>query len=146
MSIQQQVESARARTEPALICRVPSGWVILCAMQFLRGYSILMPDPVVESLNDLDQPQRSEFLCDMARIGDALMEVTGAYRINYAIMGNSDPVLHPHIVPRYRNEPDELRNGQPWAYSEEIIRDTMFDYEREKGLMREIAAAIQKRS
>jgi diadenosine tetraphosphate (Ap4A) HIT family hydrolase len=114
-------------------------------MQFLRGYSILMPDPVVESLNVLNRPQRAEYLCDMALIGDALMEVTGAYRINYAILGNSDPVLHAHIIPRYRNEPDVLRNGLPWAYPEEITNAMMFDYEHEKGLMREIAAAIQKR-
>jgi diadenosine tetraphosphate (Ap4A) HIT family hydrolase len=114
-------------------------------MQFLRGYSILMADPIVDSLNDLNRVKRTEYLNDMVLIGDALMEVTGAYRINYAIMGNSDPVLHAHIVPRYRNEPDELRNGQPWAYPEKIINATMFDYEREKDLMQEIAAAIQKR-
>ena len=114
-------------------------------MQYLRGYSILMPDPVVESLNDLDRAQRAEYLCDMALVGDALMEVTGAYRINYAILGNSDPVLHAHIVPRYRNEPDELRNRLPWAYPQEIINATMFDYEHEKDLMKEIAAAIQTR-
>jgi diadenosine tetraphosphate (Ap4A) HIT family hydrolase len=145
MSIHQQIQAARAGTEPALICQVSSGWVVLCTMQFLRGYSILMPDPVVESLNDLNRTQRAEYLCDMALIGDALMEVTGAYRINYAILGNSDPALHAHIVPRYRNELDELRNGQPWAYPEEITNATLFDYEREKDLMQEIAAAIQKR-
>jgi diadenosine tetraphosphate (Ap4A) HIT family hydrolase len=146
MSIHQQVQAARAGTEPALVCRVSSGWVVFCAMQFLRGYSILMPDPVVESLNDLNQQQRAEYLCDMAIIGDALMEVTRAYRVNYAIFGNSDPVLHAHIVPRYRSEPDELRHGPPWAYPEELIQATMFDYEREKGLMQAIAAAIQRRS
>lgn len=145
MSIPHQVRAARAGVEPALICQVPSGWVVLCAMQFLRGYSILMADPIVDSLNDLNRVKRTEYLNDMVLIGDALMEVTGAYRINYAIMGNSDPVLHAHIVPRYRNEPDELRNGQPWAYPEKIINATMFDYEREKDLMQEIAAAIQKR-
>ncbi len=94
----------------------------------------------------INRSQRVEFLCDMALIGDALMEVTGAYRINYAIMGNSDPVLHAHIVPRYQIEPEELRTGQPWSYPNEIIDATMFDYEREKGLMQEIATAIQKGS
>ncbi len=78
-------------------------------MQYLRGYCILLPDPVVPSLNDLMQPQRTTYLFDMALVGDALMDVTGAYRINYAILGNSDQVLHAHIVPRYLSEPDKFR-------------------------------------
>ena len=46
------------------------------------------------------------------------MKVTGAYRINYAIMGNSDPYLHAHIVPRYSDEPEEYLHDQPWSYPE----------------------------
>ena len=76
-TIPERVESIRAGTNPTVICRVPSGWVVLCDTQFLSGYCILLPDPVVSSLNDLDQEQRAEYLCDMAMVGDALMEVTG---------------------------------------------------------------------
>ena len=53
----------------------------------------------------------------MALVGDALLEVTGAYRINYAILGNTDPALHAHIVPRFLTEPDEYRKGPPWIVS-----------------------------
>ena len=143
--IHQQVEAARRGTAPALICRVPSGWVVLCDMQFLPGYCILLPDPVVKSLNDLDRQGRADYLCDMALVGDALMEVTGAYRINYGIMGNSDPALHAHIVPRYLSEPDDLRKGLPWSYAPEVLETKTFDPERDRGLMQKIADAIQKR-
>ncbi len=145
MSVEDQVLAARAGNEPALICRVSSGWVVLCKLQFLRGYSVLLPDPIVTSLNDLNRTKRAEYLCDMALIGDALIEVTGAYRINYAIMGNTDPVLHAHIVPRYRTEPDRFLNVPPWAYPDEIIDATKFELARDKDLMNDIAAAIQKR-
>src|SRR4030042_4031387 len=120
-SIPERVESIRAGTNPTLICRVPSGWVVLCDTQFLSGYCILLPDPVVSSLNNLDQEKRAEYLCDMAMVGDALIEVTGAYRINYAIAGNSDPYLHAHIVPRYADEPDEYRKNHPWSYPKETM-------------------------
>jgi len=113
-------------------------------MQYLRGYSILMPDPVVTSLNDLNRHQRAEYLCDMAMIGDALLEVTGAYRINYAIMGNQDPALHAHIIPRYLNEPDQYRKGGPWSYPKDVIDAKLFDYERDKELIHELTLAIQK--
>ena len=145
MSVAKQVESARAGVEPTLICQVPSGWVVLCTMQYLRGYCILLPDPVVPSLNDLTQEQRASYLCDMATVGDALLAVTGAHRINYAIMGNLDQVLHSHIVPRYLTEPDEFRLSTPWSYPQEIMDNTLFNYGRDRDLMLKINDAIRKR-
>jgi diadenosine tetraphosphate (Ap4A) HIT family hydrolase len=124
---------------------VPSGWVVLCDLQFLSGYSILLSDPVVSSLNDLNRAQLAEFLCDMATVGDALMEVTGAYRINYAIAGNTDPYLHAHIVPRYLTEPEALRKGLPWSHPQAEIDTMLFDYDRDKALIKQLRQAIEKR-
>ena len=143
--IPQRVQAARIGTNPTVICRVPSGWVVLCDMQFLSGYCILLPDPVVSSLNDLNRLQRAEYLCDMAMVGDALMEVTGAYRINYAIAGNSDPYLHAHIVPRYLTELDELRKGLPWSHPHSERDSILFDLERDRPLMQKLRDAIEKR-
>ena len=145
MSVAKQVELARAGLEPALICQVPSGWVVLCTMQYLRGYCILLPDPVVPSLNDLSRQQRSTYLCDMSIVGDALLDVTGAHRINYAIMGNSDQVLHSHIVPRYVTEPEEFRLNTPWSYPQQNMNTTLFDSDRDQDLMSRIKDAIRKR-
>ena len=145
VSIPERVETAREGTNPTVICRVPSGWVVLCDMQFLPGYCILLPDPVVFSLNDLSRDKRSEYLCDMATVGDALLEVTGAYRINYAIAGNTDPYLHAHIVPRYMSEPEELRKGLPWSHPHEERDAILFDLERDKPLMEKLRQAIQHR-
>jgi diadenosine tetraphosphate (Ap4A) HIT family hydrolase len=144
-STYQQVAAARNGSEPALVCQVPSGWVVLCTMQFLQGYSILLPDPVVPSLNSLNRQQRVEFLTDMALVGDALLEVTGAYRINYAIMGNTDPVLHAHIVPRYLDEPEEQRQGLPWSYTQDVLDADLFDRDRDRELIQQLAQAIRKR-
>jgi diadenosine tetraphosphate (Ap4A) HIT family hydrolase len=145
MSVSDQVAAARAGVEPALICQVPSGWIVLSTMQYLRGYCILLPDPVVPSLNDLAYQQRVSYLYDMSIVGDALLEVTGACRINYAIMGNSDQVLHSHIVPRYLTEPDELRLNTPWSYPQEIMDGTLLDYDRDRDLMWKIKDAVRKR-
>jgi diadenosine tetraphosphate (Ap4A) HIT family hydrolase len=144
-TIPERVESARSGNNLAVICRMPSGWAVLCDMQHLAGYSILLPDPVVGNINDLDRTQRAAYLCDMVTIGDALLEVTGAFRINYAILGNSDPYLHAHIVPRYMSEPEDIRRGPPWAYPKEVVDSNLFDYERDKELIARLAGAIQKR-
>lgn len=115
-------------------------------MQFLRGYCILRAVPTVASLNDLSPAQRAQFLTDMARVGDALLVVTGAYRINYGIFGNSDPTLHAHIVPRYLTEPDEYRTTLPWSYPQAHIDSMGIDWVRDQPLMQQIAHALQSRA
>ena len=114
--IHRRVEAARNGTNPTVICRVPSGWCVLGDVQFLRGYALLLPDPVVPDLNALDQQGRAQFLHDMTVLGDALLEVTGADRINYQILGNLEPALHAHIFPRSRTEPAPYRTSLPQSY------------------------------
>jgi diadenosine tetraphosphate (Ap4A) HIT family hydrolase len=143
-TLHPRIEAARAGTDPALICKVPSGWVFLCGMQFLRGYCVLQADPVVESINALGECQRTQFLNDMLRVGDAILEVTGAYRVNYMIAGNSDPVLHVHIVPRYMSEPEDLRKGLPWSHPDAYAESTRIDYVRDAPLMADLRRAILK--
>ncbi len=143
--IHRRVEEARAGSNPTVICRVPSGWAVLADSQFLRGYSILLADPVVADLNALEQEKRLTFLRDMAALGDALLEVTGAYRINYEILGNTDAALHAHVIPRYLSEPEELRRGPVWLYSREVRHAQLFDPERDRELKEQIAAALLKR-
>lgn len=142
--IHQRVEAARSGTNPTVICRMPSGWAVLCDVQFLRGYSILLPDPVPVDLNALDKQERVQYLLDMTILGDALLEVTDAYRINYEILGNLDPALHAHIIPRYMSEPEDMRKGPVFLYDEEFWNSVKFDYQRDKQLMQQIAEAIQR--
>lgn len=115
-AIHSQVSAAREGRDPRVIARLYSGWAVFGARQFLRGYTLLLPDPVVPNLNALGARERIVFLSDMSRLGDALLKVTGAARINYAIFGNQEPALHAHVIPRYLDEPEALRAEQPWAY------------------------------
>jgi len=129
--ISQRVEMARNGTNDKVICRMASGWAVMGDVQFLPGYCLLLPDPVVPSLNDLDAQARATYLLDMARIGDAVLQATAALRMNYEILGNSEPELHCHIFPRYASEPDDKRKMPVWfydwktaiAYSEEMHGD-----------------------
>ena len=115
-AIHLDVAAARAGREPRVLARLASGWAVFGVQQFVRGYLLLLPDPVVPQLNSLEGVARVQFLADMARLGDALLAVTAAARINYAIFGNVEPALHAHVIPRYADEPAGLRTAQPWAY------------------------------
>ena len=115
-AIHAQVTAAREGRDPRVIARLFTGWAVFGERQFVRGYALLLPDPVVANLNALGARERIAFLSDMSRLGDALLKVTGAARINYAIFGNLEPALHAHVIPRYLDEPEALRTAQPWAY------------------------------
>lgn len=141
--IHQRVEAAQRGENPAVLCKMDSGWAVFGDHQVLNGYCLLLPDPVVASINDLSLAERETYLRDMTIIGDALLEVTGAWRINYEILGNSEPALHTHIVPRYLAEPEEYRKGPVWFYPWDSV--PKFDPVKHKPLMDKISAAIQKR-
>ena len=92
-----------------------SGWLVIGDVQLLPGYCVLLADPVVESLNALDRAQRAQYSLDVIQAGDAVLAATDAYRINYETLGNSEPALHTHIIPRYQAEPDEKRRRVAWG-------------------------------
>ena len=100
-SIHRRVDALRAGNDPTFVARLISGWAVLGEKQVLPGYCLLLPDPIVPTLNSLKGSDRAAFLADMAALGDAVLSVTHAIRINYAIFGNQDPALHAHVIPRY---------------------------------------------
>ena len=143
--IHRRVEAACEGKNQTVICKMTSGWAVLGDRQFIPGYTLLLPDPVVANLNELRGSQRTDFLNDMALIGDALLEHTDSYRINYEILGNSEPALHAHIFPRYISEPEQSRQRPVWMYSKEKLISRPFNLERDKKLMEQIASFIQSR-
>jgi len=115
-AIHRRVNDARAGRDPAVLGRCASGWAVFGHQQFVQGYLLLLPDPVVPDLNALTPERRSQFLLDMSHLGDALMLSTSPVRINYAIFGNVEPALHAHVIPRYRTEPEGMRTAHPRTY------------------------------
>ena len=115
-AIHRMVELCRSGANPAMVARMPSGWAVMGSPQVLRGYCLLLPDPVVPHMNALTANDRTQFLADMAQLGDAVLAATGALRINYAIFGNLEPALHAHVIPRFADELEEFRTQTPWGY------------------------------
>jgi diadenosine tetraphosphate (Ap4A) HIT family hydrolase len=115
-AIHAQVEAANNGSLPRVIARMRSGWAVLGDPQITRGYCLLLPDPVVPDLNSLPGEAREQFLRDMAALGDAVLAVTGAERINYEILGNVEPALHAHVIPRHGDEDPALRRTAVWLH------------------------------
>ena len=101
---------------------MPTGWAVMGDPQVLDGYCLLLPDPVVPHLNAMSSEAQAVFLADMARLGQAVLDVTDAVRINYAMFGNLEPALHAHVFPRRDSEPADMRSAHPWAYDWSVAR------------------------
>ena len=72
-AIHHRVDALRKGSEPTFIARLASGWAVMGDPQLLPGYCLLLPDPVVGHLNELDGAARSRFLADVAALGDAVL-------------------------------------------------------------------------
>jgi diadenosine tetraphosphate (Ap4A) HIT family hydrolase len=138
-AIHRRVEACRSGGDPTLIARLPSGWAVMGDPQVLRGYCLLLPDPVVPHLNAMAPAAQARFLADMSQLGQAVLELTGALRVNYAMFGNLEPALHAHVFPRHPDEPPELYRAHPWAYDWSAAR--RFDLDRDGALL----AALRER-
>ncbi len=140
--IEQRVELARRGQNPYVIGRLPSGWLVIGDRQPLPGYCHLLADPVVESLNALSDEGRVRYSLDLARIGDALIAVTGAYRVNYETLCNLEPALHTHITPRYLSEP-AFRRRLPRTVAYPSFFARRYDDQADGAFMRRMRNALE---
>lgn len=134
--IHDRVASLRAGNDPYVICKLETCWVTVANRPLLPGHCVTFADPVVFSVNDLDEETRMKYWRDVCRVGDALMKVTGSYRINYETLCNVAQALHSHITPRQMSEPEQKRRDRAAvAYQES-------DFDLEKG--RELIEALRR--
>ena len=125
---QRRVQDLRRGEDPRFLARLPGGWAVLGDRQpsAIAGCCMLIPDPVVSSVNDLEADPRSAFMNDLVRLGDAVLAVTGAERANYLILCNQVPELHGHVIPRFAEEDPVARRQGPFeAY--DFARETSVD-------------------
>lgn len=142
--IHRRVEAARAAENPTVICWVRSGWVVIGDTQFHPGYCLLLADPVVSDLHAMAHEDRVQFLSDMAHLGEVVLRLTGAARINYEMLGNVEPALHAHVFPRYAYEEDGLRQSPVWLYDSAVREAKPFDPTTDRPFMDQVAAELGK--
>jgi diadenosine tetraphosphate (Ap4A) HIT family hydrolase len=110
----------RGETPADLLAETPSGYAVFGDHQKLPGYCLLIHRAEVEHLDDLQGPERTRFLEDLALLGQAVRTALRGdpqfRRVNYEILGNTWPHLHGHVHPRYEWEPAEYRSMPVWRY------------------------------
>ncbi len=73
--------------------------------QYFHGYTFLTLKSHMEELHQLTSKTRQSFLNDIALVGNALAMALQPDKMNYELLGNAQPHLHWHIIPRYKSDP-----------------------------------------
>ncbi|MFG1922048.1 HIT family hydrolase [Cryptosporangium sp. NPDC048952] len=110
--------AAERGENPTVLGRLRTGWAVIGDTQHLPGYCLLLYAGQANHLTDLPRARRTEFLFDLALLGEVVAAEAGPgfRRINYEVLGNSWEHLHGHVHARYSWEPDEYRGGPVWRY------------------------------
>ena len=80
------------------------------------GRCLLVLDTHFEDFALLDREVTMMFMEDSKKAARILQRVTGASRVNYAILGNAEPHIHIHLIPRVAGDP--IPDKSPWSHPE----------------------------
>ena len=98
--------------------------------QRFKGYCLLSFDDLDATNFDLLSDEEYEaFMLDLRTASKAIRTVVQPDHMNYELLGNIDPHLHWHIIPRYKTDP---RWGYPiWEGRKtewEILKDEEYQH------------------
>ena len=112
------------------ICRQGSGWDPVAVLEAssvmtnergpMRGYCWLPLTRHAVELHDLSPEEAAAYMRDLQRVSRAIVEVTGAVKMNVEIHGNTVPHLHAHLFPRYPGDRFEGKPIDPRAVTEAV--------------------------
>jgi diadenosine tetraphosphate (Ap4A) HIT family hydrolase len=77
---------------------------VLSSDQFFRGYTLVTYKEHATELYHLSPHKRIQFCEEMIRVANALDRALGPDKMNYELLGNAQPHMHWHLIPRYKND------------------------------------------
>ncbi len=87
------------------VMELETGYVFMSWYQYFEGYTIFAFKNHFSELHQLDNNLKNKFLCEMSLVAEAVNRAFKPKKINYAMLGNTDPHMHWHLIPRYSNDP-----------------------------------------
>lgn len=137
----------RTNSDVIFIAELRVSTMLLFRDQRFRGYSILSFDPRnATALESLSDEEYTGFFADLRTASTALRKTLNPDHMNYELLGNTNPHLHWHIVPRYRSDP---RWGRPiwedYPRNEFTINRSMLADEQYLALIRQIQANLSSK-
>ena len=124
------------------VAELRSCYVILGDQQFYRGYCVLFAKIHATELYLMPANAARALFDEMRLTAEAIAAVVKPWKMNYECLGNSEPHVHWHLLPRYEN--DELRFGPVWLRPE-AERKVPLDENDRRALMASIRQQLALR-
>ena len=110
------IDRIKAHNFADFIAELNSSYVILGDQQFYRGYCVLLAKIHATELYLMPADSARALFDEMRVCAEAIAAVVNPWKMNYECLGNLEPHVHWHLLPRYEN--DELRHGPVWLRPE----------------------------
>ena len=122
------IDRIKAGAFPDFIAELKSCYVILGDQQFYRGYCVLFAKLHATELYLMPADDARLLFDEMRLVAEAIAAVVKPWKMNYECLGNSEPHVHWHLLPRY--ETDEMRHGPIWLRPESERKVTLDENDR----------------
>lgn len=108
------------KREEFLIKELSTGYVVSSRYQhkYYEGYSLFLCKIHKTDLHELDREFRTQFLKEMSLVAEAVYKTFKPDKLNYELLGNSNPHLHWHLIPRYKKDANFTRTI--WTVDKQI--------------------------
>lgn len=133
--------AAKRDAHASFIAELSRCVVLLGENQGCPGWCVLVLKDHVEHLDEMDGAVQRDVFGEVARVARAIRRVFpshgrngGSVRINYECLGNVEPHVHWHVIPRHANDPTPTK--PVWGWSEAELRGTMSEAERRTLIVR----------
>lgn len=77
------------------------------------GRCLLVLNEHHEAFEELPEDLMLSYMVDVRKSIHAIKGITGSQRVNLAVLGNREPHVHAHLIPRYA-EQEEFPDCSPW--------------------------------
>ena len=114
----ERIAQIKKRENPYFVAELTTGYIVLGDFQFYKGYTLFLSKDHVSELSQLKRQVKTVFLKEMAQAAEAVYKAFKPLKLNYELLGNSDPHLHWHLFPRYKNDPSP--NKPVWVIDKSI--------------------------
>jgi diadenosine tetraphosphate (Ap4A) HIT family hydrolase len=105
-------------TSPFLIKEFSTGYAVLSKYQYNKGYVLFLYKKHITELHQLKDRERKRFLYEMSLVAKAIFKTVKPAKMNYELLGNTEPHLHWHLIPRYRGE--KFSDSPVWLVKKNI--------------------------
>ena len=128
----KRIDEIKSEKNPYFVAELETGFVILEDYQYFEGYTLFLSKIHARELYELDKDFKNMFLEEMSTVAEAVSKTFKPQKLNYELLGNSEPHLHWHIIPRYAGDPNIK---QPiWVLDKSIRKSEKLKEESSKKL------------